>query len=171
MNFLTDIKNELIQEAAVTRKFLAKVDFDKADFKPHSKSENFGRLAIHVAEIIAWWKNVIEQNELNFINFEPADIKTTDALLTYFDFCLNDSVSALENANPDILHKQWSMIDGNGVLFALNKKEVLRKFCMNHLIHHRAQLGVYLRLLDIDVPATYGPSADSMDISLVRKFT
>jgi len=81
MNFLTDIKNELIQEAAVTRKFLA----------------------IHVAEIIAWWKNVIEEDELNFINFEPADIKTTDGLLIYFDDLLNDALLSLKNANVELM--------------------------------------------------------------------
>lgn len=171
MSFLKDIIAELKQEGAVTRRFLEQVDFQKSDFQPTEQSEHFGRLAIHVAEIIAWWKNVVETNELNFLGFEPAEIKTTEALVNYFDELLEDSLEALKNTTKEELQKEWSMTNGDEVLFTLNKKEVLRKFCLNHLIHHRAQLGVYFRLLRITVPATYGPSADDWEILLTESYS
>ncbi len=171
MEFLQDILSELRQEAEVTRRYLENVDFSRSEFQPHEKSEKLGRLAVHVAEILAWWINVLESNELNFIDFEPRDISSTDELLEYFDKLLEDAIKAISNANETELTKEWSMKYGEDVLFTLNKKEVLRKFCLNHLIHHRAQLGVYLRMLDIPVPAVYGPSADDDNITLIRKFS
>ena len=170
MSFLKDILSELKQEAAVTRRHLEKVNFENVDFRPHEKSEKLGRLAIHVAEIMAWWKQCLENSELNFIDFRPKEIESTDELLTYFDTLLAKSEEALENANESELEKIWSMKYGEEMLMALNKKEVLRKFCMNHLIHHRAQLGVYLRMLNIPVPAVYGPSADDSHVTLIEKF-
>jgi uncharacterized damage-inducible protein DinB len=170
MSFLEDILSELKQEGAVTRRHLELVNFEKADFQPHEKSEKFGRLAIHVAEIVAWWKNILENNELNFIDFEPKEIKSTSELLDYFDGLLTESEKSLKNTDEKELGKLWSMKYGDDVLFTLNKKEVLRKFCMNHLIHHRAQLGIYLRMLDLPLPAVYGPSADDDNVTLIKRF-
>ncbi len=170
MTITEDLLNELTQEAAVTRTFLAKVPFDKANFKPHENSEALGRLAIHVAEIIAWWKACIEQSELNFIDFEPENINSTEELLAYFDKLLIEAKAALRKATIEDLNDEWSMKYGNEVLFTLPKKQVLRTFCMNHLVHHRAQLGVYLRIIGIPVPATYGPSADDEDIMLINRY-
>ena len=170
MNFLTEMAAELQQEAAVTRKYLAQVDFQQANFRPHERSESFGRLAIHVAEIVAWWKQVLEEEELNFEGFEPENITTTADLLSYFDQLLAASLEALQQANMETLAQNWSMKHGTMVLFTLSKREVLRKFCFNHLIHHRAQLGMYLRLLDLPVPASYGPSADRRDIELIHPY-
>ena len=171
MPLAQDLLNELTQEAVVTRKYLASVPFDKADFKPHEKSESLGRLAIHVAEIIGWWKACIEQEELDFTNFEPAAIQSTEALLAYFDGLLAEAKAALEKAKMIDLEKgTWSMRYEDIVYFTLSKKQSLRIFCMNHLVHHRAQLGVYLRLLDIPIPAIYGPSADDEEVLLVQPF-
>jgi len=170
MSLAQNLLNELRQEAAVTRKYLAKVPFDKVEFKPHEKSETLGRLAIHVAEIIAWWKESIENDELDFINFEPKEIKSTEELLSYFDKLLLEAEQALITAKDGDIEKNWSMRHGEDILFTLPKKQVLRTFCMNHLIHHRAQLGVYLRLLDVSVPATYGPSADDEDVTLITPY-
>ena len=85
MDFLTDIASELKQEAAVTRRFLELVPFDQKDFQPHEKSEKLGRLAIHVAEIIAWWKACLEKPSLDFIDFEPKEIQSAAELVAYFD--------------------------------------------------------------------------------------
>lgn len=170
MSFLKDIKAELLQEAQVVRKHLERVPFEKADFQPHEKSEQLGRLAIHVAEIIGWWKACLEEDKLDFIDFEPKEISTVPALLEYFDTLLEAAIEALDNADPAILTKDWSMTYGDEVLFTLSKKEVLRKFCLNHLVHHRAQLGVYLRMLHVPVPAAYGPSADDEDVTLINPF-
>lgn len=170
MDTAQELKMELTLEAEVTRRFLALVPFDRADFQPTEKSEQLGRLAIHIAEIIAWWKQVIENNELDFIDFEPKEIKTTSELLSYFDHLLLDTKKSLSEVAAEELNKEWSMKNGEETYFTLPKKQVLRIFCMNHLIHHRSQLGVYLRLLDIAVPATYGPSADDFEVILTNKF-
>lgn len=170
MNLTAEILSEFQQEAQVTRKHLAQVDFSHAEFQPHEKSEKMGRLAIHVAEIMGWWKNTLEENEMNFLGFEPENIENTPDLLAYFDRLYNASEIALKNMDAGVLDQKWSMKYGEEVLFTLPKNEVLRKFCMNHLIHHRAQLGVYLRLLDIDVPAGYGPSADDEMVTLTEPY-
>ncbi|GAB2575063.1 DinB family protein [Spirosoma areae] len=165
-----ELEQELTLEAAVTRRFLEKVTFDKAGFKPTEKSETLGRLAIHVAEIIAWWKECIDNDKLDFIDFEPRDIQSNDDLLSYFDNLLTDAKAALLTVSDEELMSDWSMTHGEDVLFTLPKKQVLRLFCMNHLVHHRAQLGTYLRLLTIPVPATYGPSADDDHVILINRF-
>lgn len=171
MSLAQDLLHELTQEAAVTRKYLASVPFDKATFQLHKKSETLGRLAIHVAEIIAWWKECILNTELNFIDFVPKDIQSTAALLSYFDELLVNAKETLQQAkDADLENNTWSMSYGDIVYFTLPKKQALRIFCMNHLVHHRAQLGVYLRLLDIPVPAVYGPSADDENVLLVQPF-
>jgi len=170
MSLAKDLLEELTLEAAVTRRYLASVPFDKADFQPHEKSEKLGRLAIHIAEIIAWWKESIINEELDFIDFEPKNIQSTAALLTYFDTLVEETKIVLRQAKNKDFTRNWTMRHGEEILFTLPKKQVLRIFCMNHLVHHRAQLGVYLRLLDIAVPATYGPSADDYEIILSSPF-
>lgn len=170
MPLAQDFLSELKQEAAVTRRYLASVPFDKKDFKPHEKSETLGRLAIHVAEILSWWKACIQSSELNFLGFEPQDIQSTAILLSYFDDLLAEAIAALEGATDADFEEDWSMKYGEEVLFTLSKKEVARKFCMNHLVHHRAQLGVYLRILDVALPAVYGPSADDEVVTLIEPF-
>lgn len=157
---------ELSVEAAVTRRYLESVPFDKADFQPTEKSERLGRLAIHVAEIVAWWTACLEQDTLDFMGFKPKDIKSTEELLAYFDGLLADAKNTLLTVKNEEFAKDWSMTYGDDILFTLPKKQVARIFCMNHFIHHRAQLGVYLRMLDIPVPATYGPSADDDKVLL-----
>jgi uncharacterized damage-inducible protein DinB len=164
MKFAQELLNELRLEAAVTRRFLESVPFDKRDFKPHQKSESLGRLTIHVAEIVAWWKEVIDHDELDFVDFEPKEISSTSELLLYFDTLLADALQALSKTHDeDLIRNTWSMRHGEEILFTVPKKQALRIFCMNHLVHHRAQLGVYLRMIDVPVPASYGPSADSDD--------
>lgn len=165
-----ELLQELTLEATVTRLYLDSVPFDKLDYKPTAKSETLGRLAIHLAEIIAWWTACIENDKLDFIDFEPKDIKTKGELLSYFDTLLAYAITSLTNVKDVEFEKEWSMTHGHEILFTLPKRQVARLFCMNHLIHHRSQLGVYLRLLDIPVPATYGPSADDDDVILIKPF-
>ncbi len=170
MNYLQDVIRELELEAQVTRNYLAVVPFDKAEYQPASKSETLGRLAIHVAEIIAWWKQCLTNSSLDFSTFEPANITSTTELLSYFDDLLEQSLATLATTTMEELDKEWSMKNGDVTYFTLSKKQVIRVFCMNHLVHHRAQLGVYLRLLDISIPATYGPSADDYKVVLTTNF-
>ena len=169
MTTAQELLQELNLEAEVTRKFLERVPFDKADFSPTEKSEKLGRLAVHVAEIVAWWKECIENDNLNFIDFEPKNIKSNDELLSFFDTLLAEAIESLSKVENETLKQEWSMKYGDEILFTLPKKQVLRIFCMNHLVHHRSQLGVYLRLLDIPVPASYGPSADDKNVILANR--
>jgi uncharacterized damage-inducible protein DinB len=170
MTIAQELLQELSLEAQVTRRYLESVPFDKLDYKPTEKSETLGRLAIHVAEIIAWWTSVIDTDRLDFENFEPKEIKSKDELLHYFDNLLNEAKNALTQTRDEVFNDDWSMTHGDEILFTLQKKQVARLFCMNHLVHHRAQLGVYLRLLDILVPATYGPSADDDEVILINPY-
>ena len=165
-----ELLQELSLEAKVTRRYLQSVPFDKLEYKPTEKSETLGRLAIHLAEIIAWWTSIVETDNLDFIDFKPREIESKEELLTYFDNLLSDAKSALMKVENEVFDKEWSMTNGDEVLFTLPKKQVARLFCMNHLVHHRSQLGIYLRLLDIPVPATYGPSADDEDVILITSF-
>ena len=159
---------ELVLESAVTRRYLERVPFEKKDFKPAEKSETLGRLAIHIAEITAWWTACIEADQLDFIDFEPEAIQSTAALLRYFDKLLAQAKQSLSTVQDEEFEKDWSMKYGEEIIFTLPKKQVARIFCMNHLVHHRAQLGVYFRLLDIPVPAVYGPSADDEEVLLIN---
>lgn len=170
MTLAHDLYQELKLEAAVTRRYLASVPFNKLDFQPHEKSETLGRLAVHVAEILSWWEACLKHDELDFIDFEPEEFTHVDDLLHYFDRLLATALNALQTAKLTDFDALWSMRYGDEVHFTLPKKQVLRIFCMNHLVHHRAQLGVYLRLLDVSVPAAYGPSADDDEVILIREF-
>jgi uncharacterized damage-inducible protein DinB len=164
-----DLMNELMLEGEVTRRFLERVPFDKLEYKPTEKSETLGRLAVHVAEIIAWWKNCVEKDRLDFIDFEPKVIRSNNELLAYFDDLLTESKKALSEVKDEEFENDWSMTHGEEILFTLPKKQVIRTFCMNHLVHHRSQLGSYLRMLGISVPATYGPSADDDNVILIKR--
>jgi len=165
-----ELLKELLLESEVTKRYLASVPFDKSEFKPAEKSETLGRLAIHIAEIIAWWTSCIKTNRLDFMDFEPENIQSTEALLSYFDRLLEEAKQALLTVEDEEFSNEWSMTYGDEILFTLPKKQVARIFCMNHLVHHRAQLGVYLRILDIPVPAVYGPSSDDDQVTLIKNF-
>ena len=161
---------ELLLESEVTRRYLESVPFDQKEFSPAEKSEKLGSLAIHVAEITAWWTSCVKEERLDFIDFKPKDIQSTAELLSYFDELLAEAKEALSGVKDEEFEKEWSMTYGEEVLFTLPKKQVARIFCMNHLVHHRAQLGVYLRMLNIAVPAVYGPSADDENVTLIQPF-
>ncbi len=165
-----ELLQELTLEAAVTRRYLDSVPFDNLSYKPTETSETLGRLTVHVAEIVGWWISVVETNKLDFINFEPKEINSKDELLSYFDKLLADAKNSLANAKDEEFGKSWSMTHGDEILFTLPKTQVARLFCMNHLVHHRSQLGMYLRLLGSKVPAAYGPSADDDDVILITPF-
>lgn len=170
MSIGQDFLAELKLESEVTRKHLERVPFDKKKFKSAEQSETLGRLAIHVAEIMGWWSACIHQDKLDFIDFKPKELNTTAELLAYFDELFDESQAALRDVKDEDLDKEWAMTYGDEVLFSLPKRQVLRIFCMNHLIHHRAQLGVYLRMVGVAVPAAYGPSADDDHVTLIKRF-
>ncbi|MBV9216892.1 MAG: DinB family protein [Acidobacteria bacterium] len=153
---------ELDNEAKVTRSCLERVPADKFDWKPHEKSMTMGRLASHVAEMFGWADATINQDVLDFATMEytPFEPKTTDDLLAFFDDHIAKAKTTLAGASDETFMKDWTMRNGDQVYFTMPKVAVMRSFVMNHIIHHRGQLSVYLRLNDIPVPALYGPSAD-----------
>ena len=154
--------SELKFESLSTRKMLERTPIEKADWKPHEKSMSLGRLASHVAEIPGWVVHTLTADELNFKTGEWNPVIFTDnkEMLEFFDKNVNDALKALSETSDEKMHTNWALkMDGN-VLFEMPKIQVLRTWAFNHLIHHRAQLSVYLRLNNVPVPGTYGPSAD-----------
>jgi len=156
---------EFDQEMANTRKTLERVPEDKFGWKPHPKSGTMIWLAGHVAQIPGWAKETMERDSLDIAPpgqppVQPEIPRSRKDLLERFDRCVAAGRTALSTASDDHLMKPWSLLSGGKTIFTMPRIVVFRGFVMNHLIHHRAQLGVYLRLNDIPVPAIYGPSAD-----------
>ncbi len=156
---------ELEQEAASTRRFLERVPQGKSDWRPHPKSMPLARLAGHVAEMPGWGTMTMTTAELdlNPPGGEPMQGLTSDSpeeLTAAFDRGVAGMRAALEGADEAELAKPWSLKSGGQVIFTLPKAVVMRSFVFSHLVHHRAQLGVYLRLNDVPLPSSYGPTAD-----------
>jgi uncharacterized damage-inducible protein DinB len=153
---------ELKQEAVATRKCLERIPENTFDWKPHEKSFSMSGLAAHVAEMVGWIKDVAETPELDFaaMEYKPFAPETTAELVEYFDKNLSDATESLKNASDGAMMENWKMRNGEQVYFDTPRIQVLRGFIFNHLVHHRGQLSVYLRLQDIPVPEIYGPSAD-----------
>jgi uncharacterized damage-inducible protein DinB len=156
---------EFDQENANTRKTLERVPEDKWDWKPHEKSGSLGWMAGHVATLNDWTTQTLKTDQLDFapINgpkFEPPKTRNRKELLEAFDKATSEARAALVNVSDDAFQKPWTLLMGGKELFTMPKYAVVRGFCFNHLIHHRAQLTMYLRELNVPVPGLYGPSAD-----------
>jgi uncharacterized damage-inducible protein DinB len=153
---------ELEQEAKVAREVLSRVPADKFHWKPHDKSMPFGRLASHVAEMVGWTGPTLDHPELDFakMDYKPFEPNTTEELVEFFDKNLAEAVQVLKNMTDERFVESWSLRNGETIYFTMPKIVAMRSFVMNHIVHHRGQLSVYLRLNDIPVPSMYGPSAD-----------
>jgi|SRR4030095_3654723 len=153
---------ELQQEARPTRKMLERVPLDKSDWAPHKKSTPLGRLATHIAEIPGWTSITLEHDELDFSKFDykPRVADSTSELIKIFEENLFKAEQTLKKTGDEIFMQDWTMRNGEQIYFTLPKIAVLRSTCFNHLVHHRGQLSVYLRLLDVPLPGVYGPTAD-----------
>ena len=156
---------EFDNEMNTARKTLERIPEDKLSWKPHEKSMPLGRLAGHVAELAGWAIPTIKQDSLDFMPpggqpFQPTIATSRKQVLEIFDKNREMSRAAITEASDEHLMKNWSLMRGGQTLMTMPRVNVLRSFFMNHLIHHRAQLGVYLRLNNIPVPSVYGPSAD-----------
>jgi uncharacterized damage-inducible protein DinB len=153
-------------EMTNTRKTLERVPVGKPDWKPHEKSMPLGRLANHVADLPSWVIFTIEKDSLDIAPpgappYQPPPPPTSrQELLERFDKHVTAARAAIAGASDAHLQKTWTLLFGGKTVFSLPRTTVLRTTVMNHMIHHRAQLGVYLRLNEIPVPALYGPSAD-----------
>lgn len=156
---------EFDHEMENTRKTLERVPEDKFAWKPHEKSFAMGKLATHLATIPSWTVETMSRDSLDLSpegaripQNEPA--KSTRELLETFDKHVAAARAAIAGASDDQFFKPWTLRNHGKTIFTLPRIAVLRGYIMNHSIHHRAQLGVYLRLNDVPVPAIYGPSAD-----------
>jgi uncharacterized damage-inducible protein DinB len=155
---------ELQIEAANTRKMLERVPAEHFDYKPHEKSMDLKFLSTHVADLIGWTGYVLTTTELDFVNNDLKEpvIQSTEDLLSHFDEVLQSSLSALETATAEQFAEHWVLRNGDFVILEQPRAVVIRSMCLSHLYHHRGQLSVYLRMLNIPVPGMYGPSADEM---------
>ena len=162
MSIAENYLEELKLEAAITRKILEKVPMEKGDWKPHEKNFSLLKLASHVAEIPGYMYMTIAHDELDFAtaNYKPSIPESSKELLSIFEKNLKQAEDSLSTCSDEEMKKNWTMRSGDTIYFSSPKVLVARRFCLNHLVHHRAQLGLYLRLLDIPVPGSYGPSAD-----------
>jgi uncharacterized damage-inducible protein DinB len=152
---------EFDREMTVTRKLLERVPEDKFEWKPHQKSMSLGQLAQHVATIPRWGTVTMAQSEFDLAgdNRGPA-LSTRAEVLATFDQHVSDARAALVGRGDGELMAPWALKRGGTTIFSMPKAAVWRSFVMSHLIHHRAQLGVYLRMHDVPLPSIYGPSAD-----------
>ena len=151
-------------EMAGTRKSLERAPWDKAGWKPHPRSWSLGQLATHVARLPGWAKETLEQESLDLSAANYAELEkiaeSSGALVALFERNAAAGRAAIAAADDAAFMKPWSLKRGDTVYFTLPRLAVLRSFVFNHGVHHRAQLGVYLRMLDVPVPGLYGPSAD-----------
>lgn len=163
MELIKLLQKEMEQEAITTRKMLSLVPVDKFDWQPHPKSMTMKRLASHIAELPGWVEMAITTDGLDFENnpYMPHDVKSTDDLLAFFEESLKKGREALANADVNTFSKEWVLRSGDQIYSNDSKYEVIR-MSYSQIIHHRAQLGGNLRLLNIPLPGSYGPSADDM---------
>ena len=152
---------EFDMEMASTRKALERIPTDRLSWRPHEKSFPLGALAGHLAELPGWAKSTLEASELVLRGpFERTPPESTDQILTSFDRNVAAARALLAATNDAALAEDWTLKLEERTLFTMPRTQVLRGFVLNHTIHHRGQLTVYLRLLDVPVPAIYGPTAD-----------
>ena len=156
---------ELDYEVQVTRKFLPLIPEEKFDWKPHPKSTSMKQLAIHIAELPSWITMGLNTSELDFETapYTPTPINSAKDLTEILERSYISGKDSLNKATEEDLLPGWTLRNGKQVLAVMTKYEVIRH-SLNQLTHHRAQLGVYLRILDIPIPGSYGPSADEMNL-------
>jgi len=156
---------EFDQEMQNTRKTLERVPEDKWGWKPHEKSGTVGWLASHISTLPGWTTMTIKSEQLDYAPvggpaYQSPKIECCKDLLAVFDKESAEARSALAAVSDQDMMKGWTLLAGGKTIFTMPRVACIRGFVMNHLIHHRAQLGVYFRLLGVPVPGLYGPSAD-----------
>ncbi|MEP7372070.1 MAG: DinB family protein [Chitinophagaceae bacterium] len=151
--------NELQAEYRATRKCLEKIPENIYHFKPHPKSMELGYLALLVAEIPLWIVHIIKEGVVDFVTYKHFQLSTSEALLQHYEENFKNAMRTLQQTSDDKLEDQFILRNGEQQLMSSSKKESLGS-SINHWVHHRGQLTVYMRLNDIAVPSIYGPSAD-----------
>ena len=151
---------EFKDEMKTTRKFLESISEDLFEFSPHEKSKNFGQLINHMLPISSWIPAITENSELDWSKeTPPVALQSKADILKQFEINVAIGEKALEATNNDQLSEPWKMRNGDTIFFSGKKKTAIRRYVFNHTVHHRAQLGVYLRLNNVAVPASYVSSA------------
>lgn len=154
---------ELKHEAENTRKMISRLPADKFTWKPHEKSKGLFDLARHIVGIPVWVGRAIEANEYDFAKNPPKPgevVHDVKGLLEMYDKNIALAIKHIEGASDEHLMRPWTLRQGDKVYFTMPTVAVIRDFAFSHTIHHRGQLSVYLRLLNVPVPGMYGPSAD-----------
>jgi len=166
MSLISIFLSDLNRESETTRKMLSRIPNDSFDWKPHPKSMSIRQLAGHIAELPTWIPMVLTTNELDFAAnpYTQPEISNTADVMALFEKSPIDGRSELKESNESILSELWTLRDGDQVYSVEPKSDVIR-MTLNQIVHHRAQLGVFLRLLDIPIPGSYGPSADEMSFA------
>ncbi|MEJ5993486.1 DinB family protein [Pedobacter sp. Du54] len=161
MKIIELLLTELEREAQVTRKMLALVPANKFDWAPHEKSMKMKALATHIAELPSWVTLGLTTEELDFATapYEPAPVEATADILALFEKSYEDGKGSLTQAKEEDLTGKWVLRNADQIYATMTKYEIIRH-AYSQTTHHRAQLGVYLRLLNIPIPGSYGPSAD-----------
>ena len=152
---------ELIRETAGLRKFLDRIPEDQFAWQPHPKSMSLAMLAAHAAEIPEWAGMVVSSESFTIPEeYKPWVPANREELLAKADEAINGAKAALASVSDADIQKDWSLIACGETVLSMPRAAVIRSMVLNHLVHHRGQLSVYLRLLDVPVPMVYGPSAD-----------
>jgi uncharacterized damage-inducible protein DinB len=165
MTYADTILAEFDQEMASTRKVLERIPEDKLDWKAHPKSNTIGWNANHLAEMPAWAPMTIRESKLDIAppggpTYQSPKLASRKEILEVFDKNVAAARKAILEAKDEEMDKSWSLLKAGQTLFTMPRRAVIRTFVLNHIIHHRAMLCVYLRLNNIPVPGMYGPSGD-----------
>jgi uncharacterized damage-inducible protein DinB len=159
---LQPMLNELQQEAVTTRRVLERVPADKLSWKPHPKSMSLGQLSLHVANIPGDLCRLaqLEEFDASQANFEPPEAKCLEEIFNAFELSLKTAADYIGGIDEETASGSWRLTSKGREVFTVPRAGLLRSIMLNHWYHHRGQLSVYLRLLDIPVPTIYGRSAD-----------
>jgi uncharacterized damage-inducible protein DinB len=165
MSIGQSLVGEFEHEAATTRKCLEHIPQDKFGWKPHEKSMTVGELGGHIADMTGWatvtmTMDVFDMHPKDGPAWESPKPQTVAALLNYYDKGVAEAKKQILAADDAKYMANWSLANGGNILMTMPRAAVMRSFVMNHIVHHRGQLSVYLRQLDVKVPSIYGPSAD-----------
>jgi uncharacterized damage-inducible protein DinB len=161
MNLNESLAAELQYEAATTRRMLERVPEAALAWRPHEKSRTLGETAAHIAHLPGIFITPIDRDGFDRNDYQPAlETSTVEGILQTFDQNISDGLEALKTQTGERMLGAWRYTYGERVIFELPRVAVVRAMALNHLIHHRGQLSVYLRLLDVPLPSVYGPTAD-----------
>lgn len=161
MTMIEPMLRELEQQRKPTRRLLERVPGDRLEWRPHERSMSVGQLALHIAELPAVVTERAMQSELELFDFGPPPVPSSvEEVLEAFDSAVDEAVERLRSLDEAEAAGTWRLVDGGEAVLEMPRFAVVRNILLNHLYHHRGQLTVYLRQLEVPVPATFGASAD-----------